>query len=256
MRNFPRRPTSGFTLIELLTVIAIIGILAAIIIPTVGAVREKAQRAVDSNNLREIVKAATIFAGENSDRLPEPTTAPSNTVSGGTAIFRWPGILAKNGMLTDASFYFSKSDANYPATLPTAIIDPTVTARNRIDATFTNKILSWEFVAGLKMSDPATTPVAFTRGLTAQGAWSLTSGVYKDTGGFIGFLGGNIVFMSNTSQPSAYFTNNNSGRKTADIRQAIPFNASATLTSHIYATPPPGGTTIGSTGGTAAVRGQ
>ena len=53
-----RRSQAAFTLIELLTVIAIIGILAAIVIPTVGSVREKAQRAVDGNNLREILKAA------------------------------------------------------------------------------------------------------------------------------------------------------------------------------------------------------
>ncbi|MDB4474831.1 prepilin-type N-terminal cleavage/methylation domain-containing protein, partial [Opitutaceae bacterium] len=48
------RPTAGFSLIELLTVIAILGILAAIIIPTVGKARETAQRAVDANNLREL----------------------------------------------------------------------------------------------------------------------------------------------------------------------------------------------------------
>ncbi|MEY4006058.1 MAG: hypothetical protein RLZZ221_2154, partial [Verrucomicrobiota bacterium] len=67
-----RHAASAFTLIELLTVIAIIGILAAIVIPTVGTVREKAQRAVDANNLREILKAAQIYAGDNQDRLPDP----------------------------------------------------------------------------------------------------------------------------------------------------------------------------------------
>ncbi len=61
----------GFTLIELLTVIAIIGILSAILIPVLGSVREKARRASCSSNLRQIGLAAFLYADEHGGRLPE-----------------------------------------------------------------------------------------------------------------------------------------------------------------------------------------
>lgn len=55
----------AFTLIELLTVIAIIGILAAIIIPTVSAVRTSARRAQGVANLRQVTLGALMVANEN-----------------------------------------------------------------------------------------------------------------------------------------------------------------------------------------------
>lgn len=64
------RKTKAFTLIELLTVIAIIGILAAILIPVVGAVRERARGAVCQTNLRSIGMAMFLFAEDNHGRLP------------------------------------------------------------------------------------------------------------------------------------------------------------------------------------------
>jgi prepilin-type N-terminal cleavage/methylation domain-containing protein/prepilin-type processing-associated H-X9-DG protein len=67
-----RRSTSGFTLIELLTVIAIIGILAAIIIPTVGKVRESARSVKCLSNLRQLAMANRIHAGDNKDRMVNP----------------------------------------------------------------------------------------------------------------------------------------------------------------------------------------
>ncbi|EIP98569.1 prepilin-type N-terminal cleavage/methylation domain-containing protein [Opitutaceae bacterium TAV1] len=64
------RPSAAFTLIELLTVIAIIGILAAIIIPTVGKVRESAKRSKSLSNLRQIAVAMNLHAGENRGKYP------------------------------------------------------------------------------------------------------------------------------------------------------------------------------------------
>ncbi len=55
----------AFTLIELLTVIAIIGILAAILIPTVSKVRQSAKNAHCAANLREWGRAVMFYANDN-----------------------------------------------------------------------------------------------------------------------------------------------------------------------------------------------
>lgn len=74
MKNTYPNQRLAFTLIELLTVIAIIGILAAILIPTVASVRDSAKSSVCVSNLRQIGLAASIYALDNNDRLPNAGT--------------------------------------------------------------------------------------------------------------------------------------------------------------------------------------
>lgn len=60
--SLPRK--SGFTLVELLAVIATVGILAAIIIPTVARVRESARSVQCLSNLRQLQLANIAYAAE------------------------------------------------------------------------------------------------------------------------------------------------------------------------------------------------
>lgn len=68
----PRGDQLAFTLIELLTVIAIIGILASILIPTVAKSRELAHRANCGSNVRQIALAILAYEGDYGV-LPGPT---------------------------------------------------------------------------------------------------------------------------------------------------------------------------------------
>ncbi|MBK1857556.1 type II secretion system protein [Cerasicoccus arenae] len=71
MLNY-RRFSRAFTLIELLTVVAIIGILAALLIPAVGAVRTSAQKSGGVNALRQTGAAINLFTQEHNGTFPGP----------------------------------------------------------------------------------------------------------------------------------------------------------------------------------------
>ena len=61
----------AFTLIELLVVIVIVGLLAALLIPAMGAAREGARRAMCANNLRQIGIAWYLYLDDHNDCFPK-----------------------------------------------------------------------------------------------------------------------------------------------------------------------------------------
>jgi len=78
-------------LIELLTVIAIIGILAAIIIPVVGKVRESARNSTSQSNLRQIAMTNGLYAQDNKGiSVPGKARNPN-----GSNMVQWQVLLSK-----------------------------------------------------------------------------------------------------------------------------------------------------------------
>ncbi len=60
----------AFTLVELLVAIAVVGVLAALVFPTLERSRESARAAACASNLRQLAAAALSYAGEHRGQFP------------------------------------------------------------------------------------------------------------------------------------------------------------------------------------------
>lgn len=105
-------PTAAFTLIELLTVLAIIGILAGILIPVVGSVRESANSARCLANLRQLAIAGIAYGHENKGLFPSyHWDQPADARRGGIADRL--GLVRAQGQV-DTVMTCPKAQRNWP----------------------------------------------------------------------------------------------------------------------------------------------
>jgi prepilin-type N-terminal cleavage/methylation domain-containing protein/prepilin-type processing-associated H-X9-DG protein len=65
---------TGFTLIELMVVMAVIGILSALLLAAVGSAKNYAKRATCLNNLRQINLGLRMYSDDSNDRTPKTTS--------------------------------------------------------------------------------------------------------------------------------------------------------------------------------------
>lgn len=96
MKRNPRNSMVGrraFTLIELLTVVAIIGVLAAIVLATVGQVRKSARATQDAAVMRSLGQSMMQYASEHKGKINYwgiETGSDANTVENSFWARAWP----------------------------------------------------------------------------------------------------------------------------------------------------------------------
>jgi prepilin-type N-terminal cleavage/methylation domain-containing protein len=76
----------GFTVIEVLVSVAVIGVLVAIMLPTIALVQESARKVVCASNTRQIGIGLNLFAQDRDDTLPPSTFQPTTSLANGRAI--------------------------------------------------------------------------------------------------------------------------------------------------------------------------
>jgi len=227
MKN-PTRNRSGFTLIELLTVIAIIGILAAVLFPGVQGVMKAAKKSAAQSKLVNIGKAFVNYNASSSGGKQVRVGAWSVTNNTqANSISDYAAVLAFNVDLNEAEIWYVEADiSNENASFAKQVLEGAGDARAIASKLSTgssdNGYISWSAYVPTPRNLGANIPVVWTRGLGTDGKWDATAGVWGSEGGHIAFGDAHVIWVANTTDTDTKFVDRvTAGQTTENWKRAI-----------------------------------
>ena len=125
MRTSADQSRTAFTLLELLVVLAIIGILAALLLAAVSSAKGKARRITCLSNLRQINLGVRMYSDDSNDKAPKPAGWTSHPYDSYKELMKsYVGLKGKSSdrdklfACPADTFYFDFLFGHYPKSAP------------------------------------------------------------------------------------------------------------------------------------------
>jgi prepilin-type N-terminal cleavage/methylation domain-containing protein/prepilin-type processing-associated H-X9-DG protein len=222
----PRHTQNGFSLVELLVVIGILGLVLALLLPTLGKARGVSEQLVCATNLRSIGVAITIYVSENRGTYPAAYFYLGQKVNNGVdtstptaGYLHWSSYIYGSGAIPQSSFHCPALDrGGLPPTDTTpdnlepgiasaepGVVDQQVPRlaytlnealcpRNKLQKQFQGAMRVYQYVRATQVEDTTGTILATEWGPTAARIGDPASGAvevvsHRPIHGFIGLDG-------------------------------------------------------------------
>ena len=221
------RNRAGFTLIELLTVIAIIGILAAVLFPGVKGVMKKAKQSAASTKLRNIAQSYITF-NSGSKFIKDAAWATATAPTSATTLPQFAAVLALNAGLNSGEIWYVDADplndsASFPKQVLVGAAGSESIAPKFMTPSTADGFQSWSTYTPTNKNLNEQVPLLWTRGLdNNSGKWTTALGVWGAEGGHIAFGDAHVDWRSDTSAVENQFASKKTpGQNTMKWMEAV-----------------------------------